>query len=200
MALVNTGLQVSGYANFPLACALWVMAALLALWGARPWLSELWSKAILATDGQPKEREAGLPNAVQSSHTPLTPDTWLSDAMWWAFLRTWRIPEGGIGSLNVGESEKQRFVMLIIREFRQLAFEGKLTIWGWKKGHTLWEEVPQDFWARNQINHIQVARGDHPDEVKAYTEKFWENPDTTAEWSHFKTSKAAIEQMYPSPR
>jgi hypothetical protein len=200
VALVNIGLQVSGYTNFPLACALWVIAALLALWGARPWLYELWPKAILATEGQPKERKEGLPNAPTKSiqvESAIERDVWLRDAVWRAFLLTWYVPEGGIVPLDVGESEKRRFAMLIIGEFRQLAFEGKLPIWGRRKDSSIWEPVPHDFWTRNQINYIQVARADPPEDVKACDEKLLEKPDTSGDWRHFMTSKSVIERLYP---
>jgi hypothetical protein len=90
--------------------------------------------------------------------------------------------------------------MLIIGEFRQLAFDRKLPIWGRRNGSSILEPVPSDFWIRNQINHIQVAGVDHPEEVNACAEKPWEKPDTSGDWRHFMTSKAAIERLYPTPR
>jgi hypothetical protein len=197
MALVNLGLQMSGYTNFFLSCVLWSVAGALALWGARPWLAELWPKTIAATGGQLAKRE---PDS-QSAPTPAVPkferDVWLGDAIWRAYLGIWHIPLGeGILELNVSESEKQRFAMLVIREFRQIAFEGKLPIWGWKGDSTLWEEVPRDFWSKNHIEYIAVATNVPQDEIKAQADNPYKS-DTSQEWHHFMTSKAAIEQLYP---
>jgi len=186
MALVNIGLQVSGYTNFGLACTLWVIAGALALWGARPWIAELWPKPLSATDGQPRKREAGLPNAPTQSirvELAIERDVWLRDAMWWAFLRTWYVPHGGIISLNVGESENQRFATLVTDEFRQLAFEGKLPIWGRRKGLFIWEPIPPDFWAHNHIDYVLVLRADPQEDIKAMPDNPWK-PDTSGGWRH----------------
>jgi hypothetical protein len=199
VALANIGLQVSGYTNLYLACTLWVIAGGLALWGARPWLSELWPKPLLApTVGK---QEPDLPSASTQGTAKLViePDEWLRDAIWRAYIGTWYVPPEGLGQ-NTSESEKQRFVMLIIREFRQRASDGRLPVWGWSKGYTLWEEVPREFWRDNHIDHISVARADHPEDVKARPEQLLMKPDTSADWSHFKTSKAVIERLYPTPR
>jgi hypothetical protein len=101
----------------------------------------------LVTGGQPKKREPDLPSApTQSTKAPATiePDIWLSDAMWRAFLRTDYIPEGGVQTLAIKEPEKQRFVMLIIDEFRQLAFDGKLPI-GEEKTLLIWNRFRVSF-------------------------------------------------------
>ena len=87
--------------------------------------------------------------------------------------------------------------MLIIDEFRQKAFDGEIPIWGRRKDLSILESVPLEFWRFNQINHIQVARVDPPDEVKACAVRPWEKPDTSADWHHFKTCKAVIERLYP---
>jgi hypothetical protein len=199
MALFNIGLQLSGYTNFPLACVLWTIAALLVLWSARSWLSELWPKTLLAEGGQPKEQKSDIPN-VASQTAPLVRDVWLSDAIWRAYLGTWYIPPGdGLQELNVSESEKRRFAMLVIRDFRQIASDGTLPIWGWKGTSTIWEKVPNEFWKNNHIEHIQVATNGPQDEIKAQAENPYEQ-DTSKEWHHFMTSRAAVEQLYPSPQ
>jgi hypothetical protein len=123
-------------------------------------------------------------------------DVWLREAVWRAFLKIWHVPEGGLRP-GISESEKQRFAMLVIGEFRQLASEGKLPIWGRKKDSLIWEPLPRDFWTSNQIDHIAIATAAHPDEVKACSANPLTKPDTSGNWSHFMTSKAAIEQLYP---
>jgi hypothetical protein len=199
MALVNLGLQVSGYTNFGLACVLWAIAAILAFWGVLPWLAGLRLKPVSATSERPPQR-AGHADATpsQGTHAPkVEPDIWLSNAMWRAFLRTDYIPEGGVSNLKITEPEKQRFVMFIIGEFRQRSFDGEIPVWGRKDSSNL-EPVPREFWRRNQIDPIQVARVDPPEEVKACAERPWEKPDTSGDWHHFKTSKAVIERLYPT--
>jgi hypothetical protein len=201
MAFFNTGLQVSGYTNFGLACVLWAGAAILALWGALPWLAGRRLKPVSATNEQPQRDVDQTVSPLQAAHAlKVEPDMWLSNAIWQAFLRTDYIPEGGVSSIEIKEPEKQRFVMLIIGEFRQRAFDGELPIWGRKNGSSILEPVPFDFWRRNQIDHVAVARVDHPEEVKACAVRPWEKTDTSADWHHFKTSKAVIERLYPKPQ
>jgi hypothetical protein len=201
-ALVNVGLTTSGYTNFYLACVLWAIAAALALSIAVPWLAGMWLTPISATNEQPQKMD----QASSSAPSQVVPalevdrDVWLRDAMWRAFLRTWHVPEGAIPALGIKEPETQRFVMLIIDEFRQSALEGKLPIWGRRKGSFIWELVPRDFWTCNHIDHIPVARADPPEEVKARAEKLGAEPDTSADWRHFMTSKAEVEKLYPSPQ
>jgi hypothetical protein len=120
--------------------------------------------------------------------------------MWRAFLRTDYIPEGGVSSLKIKEPEKQRSVMFIIGEFRQRSFDGEVPVWGRRKDSSNLEPVPRDFWMRNQIDPIQVARVDPPEEVTACAERPWEKPDTSEDWHHFKTSKAVIERLFPRPQ
>jgi membrane protein implicated in regulation of membrane protease activity len=198
---VNLGLTVSGYTNFYLACALWAIAVVLALWSMVPWLAGLWLTPLSANE-QPHKMGRDTPAAPSQIAPTLDgePDIWLSNAMWRAFLRTDYIPEGGVSSIEITEPEKQRFVTLIIDEFRQLALDGKLPIWGRGKDPFILEPVPRDFWRRNQIDHVAVARLDHPEEVKACAVRPWDKPDTSADWHHFKTSKAVIERLYPSPQ
>jgi hypothetical protein len=198
VALVNIGLQVSGYTNFGLACVLWAIAAILAFWGLLPWLAGLRFRPVSATSEHPQR--VGYADAApsQSAHAlEVEPDEWLRDAIWRAYIGTWYVPPEGLGQ-NILESEKRRFAMLVIREFRQLASEGKLPIWGWSKGRTLWEEVPREFWRDNQIDHVSAARADLPEDIKARSEQILMKPDASGEWSHFKTSKAVIERLYPS--
>jgi hypothetical protein len=165
------------------------------MWGLWPFVSAFVlqsPKPISASGGQTQKRESILPSAITQS-TPATmadkPDIWLSNAMWRAFLRTDYIPEGGVSSIEITEPEKQRFVMLIIDEFRQLAFDGKLPIWGRGKDPFILGPVPRDFWRRNQIDHVAVSRVDHPEEVKACAVRPWEKPDTSADWHHLRQAK-----------
>jgi hypothetical protein len=167
-----------------------VSPRLLGYWGRGSKVASQPSAAAVVNPGLDKTRD-NQPTCGSK------PDIWLSAAMWRAFLRTDYIPEGGVSSLEITEPEKQRFSMLIIDEFRQLAFDGKLPIWGRGKDHFILETVPRDFWRRNQIDHVAVARVDHPEEVKACAVRPWEKPDTSADWRHFKTSKAVIEKLYP---
>ena len=175
------------------------------IWGVWPFVSARVFRpleTLSATDGQPLKREPDSRNASPPTTAPPTieRDVWLSDAIWRAYLGIWHIPLGeGILELNVSESEKQRFAMLVIRDFRQIAFEGKLPIWGWKGDLTLWEEVPRDFWSKNHIEYIAVATNVPQDEIKAQADNPYKS-DTSQEWHHFMTSKAAIEQLYPGPQ
>jgi hypothetical protein len=170
--------------------------------GAQP----IVSRGLLAHSGLPKGNSHPSVEAVVQSDLDRTRDQsacdnkrdiWLRDAMWWAFLRTWHIPEGGMVPLNAGESENQRFAMLVMDEFRQLSFEGKLPLWGRRNGSFIWEPIPPEFWALNHIDYIAVLSADAPEDIKARAEDPWKKPDTSGDWRHFMTSNAVIEQLYP---
>jgi hypothetical protein len=157
----------------------------------------------LSANEQPHKMGRDTPAAPsQIAPTPKDErDVWLRDAMWRAFLRTWHIPEGGASALRIKESEKQRFSMLIMSEFPQRAFDGEIPIWGRRKGSFIWELIPRSFWFRNEFDHVQVADGVPPEEIKARAvAASKEEPDTSGDWRHFMTSKAVIERLYPSPR
>jgi hypothetical protein len=169
------------------------------IWGLWPFASSFVFQSLSASGGQAQKREPALPSApTQSTKAPLTPecDVWLSEAIWRAYIGTWYVPPEGLGQ-NISESEKQRFAMLVIREFRQRAFDGSLPVWGWRGDTTIWAEAPRDFWTDNQIDYIQVAKPDHPDEIRARADNPLRQPNTSGDWHHFMTSKAVIERLYP---
>jgi hypothetical protein len=180
---------------------------LTAIWGLRPLASARMfqsPKPLSASGWQSQTRDLVSPSIIsQASAAPLKIecDVWLSDAMWRAFLGFWgNIPNDGVLSFKITESEKQRFAMLIIGEFRQRAFDGELPVWGRRKDSSILEPVPRNFWASNQIDHIAVATASHPDEVKACAQNPLAKPDTSGDWHYFMTSKAVIEQLYPSQK
>lgn len=180
----------------------WIMAGLFGLLGTFLLERFLWSRHKLSAQlPSASGGEVSTTIAISANKSPaIERDAWLRDAMWWAFLRTWDVPPGGMVSLNAGESENQRFATLVIDTFRQLAFDGKLPIWGRRKGSFIWEPIPSDFWAHNHIDHILVMRADPQEDIKAMPENPWKKPDTSGDWRHFMTSKVIIEQMYPSPQ
>jgi hypothetical protein len=180
----------------------WIMAGLFGLLGTFLLEHFYWNRrASLAPVAAVSTNGEIATTAIAAQTPPIDePDVWLLDAMWRAFRGTWDVPEGGIVSLNVGESENQRFAMLIIQEFPQLAFDEELPIWGRRKGSFRWEPIPPDFWTHNHIDHILVMSADPQDDIKAMPDNPWEKPDTSGDWRHFKTSKAVIERLYPLPR
>lgn len=196
---------ISSETFYLVAATAFILTAIWALWPFAYSFVFQSPNSLPASGGQTQRREPepALPiTNTQSIKAPLTieRDVWLSDAIWRAYLGIWHIPPGeGLQELNVSESEKRRFAMLVIRDFRQIASEGTLPIWGWKGTSTLWEKVPNEFWKNNHIEYIQVATNGPQDEIKAQAENPYEQ-DTSKDWHHFMTSKAVIEQLYPSPQ
>jgi hypothetical protein len=178
----------------------WTAAAFCVIAAIGVWVSPWLSSRPIENFGREPIVTSRLPSDTASSSTasvpPIERDVWLSNAVWRAYLGIWHIPDGGLLGLNVSESEKQRFAILVIRDFRQMAFEGKIPIWGWRRGSTVWEEVPREFWGENQIDHIPIATADSPEQIMAQADNPWKKPDTSRDWSHFMTSKAVIEQLY----
>jgi len=193
--------QIQQYEGWFWAAAACCVVAAFGVWTqpkVSAWLLA-WPRGL--EDGSQLPPKIVVHNAPDSQpSSDIKRDVWLSDAIWRAYLGAWHIPPGdGLLELNVSESEKRRFAMLVIRDFRQIASEGTLPIWGWKGTSTLWEKVPNEFWKNNHIEYIQVATNGPPDEVKAQAENPYEQ-DISKEWHHFMTSKAVIEQLYPSPQ
>jgi hypothetical protein len=192
--LATTITQYEGW--FWAAAALCLIAAIGI--GAQPMVTaRLFPHSSSGSEPAPKPPPIVPEARDRSPSSDIKRDVWLRDAIWRAYIGIWYVPQEGLGP-NISESEKQRFVMLVIREFRQHAFEGRLPIWGWRKGSNIWDEVPKKFWGDNQIDFIQVAKPDHPEDIKACANNPLKQPNASAEWSHFKTSRAVIERLYPS--
>jgi hypothetical protein len=177
----------------------WTAAAFCVIAAIGVWAEPMVSVWLGRAKPQPSLDAAVYPSTQSAKSLPIEYDVWLRDAIWRAYIGIWYVPPEGLGQ-NISESEKQRFAMLIIREFRQLAFDGKLPIWGRRKNSTIWQEVPQGFWSDNQIDYIRIAAGDAPDQVMAKADNPWKKPDTSGDWHHFMTSKVVIERLYPGPQ
>ncbi|CAN5168518.1 hypothetical protein BH09MYX1_BH09MYX1_67400 [soil metagenome] len=120
-------------------------------------------------------------------------DAWLSDAIWRAYLGKWERPDRDSGSAGVGELAAQRLHDIVVGEIRQRAFEGKLPIWGKRKGSSLWEPVPAEFWKANRVNYLTILH-EKPEKILLERDRTSARND---EWEELMTSKKVVEDLWP---
>jgi hypothetical protein len=80
------------------AWAHWIMAGLFGLLGTFLLERFLWNRhKLLAQLPAVSGGEVSTTIAISENTSPaIERDVWLRDAMWWAFLRTWDVPPGGM--------------------------------------------------------------------------------------------------------
>jgi hypothetical protein len=146
---------------------------------------------------RPGKRNAGAPTAdvIYPPTVKLTfeRDVWLADAIWRAFLGTWDLPSHEERAPE-GESENQRFYDLATKEFRQVAFDGRLPTWAKRRNSDLWELVPKEFWKDYRISYLNVIR---EDPTKLSVEKEG-SLRTSNEWREFMTSRSTVDTLWPA--
>ena len=120
-------------------------------------------------------------------------DVWLADAIWRAHLGRWERPDRDLSGPGVGLDAAQRLHDIVVGEIRQFAFEGKLPVWGKRRGSTLWEPVPKEFWKDNRVNYLTIMRDD-PASILIEGIPRHERND---EWQELMTSWQSVEYLWP---
>ena len=120
-------------------------------------------------------------------------DVWLADAIWRAHLGKWGRPDRDLSGPGVGLDAAQMLHDIIVGEVRQFAFEGKLPVWGKRRGSTLWESVPKEFWKDNRVNYLTIIRDD-PALILIEGIPRHERND---EWQELMTSWQSVEYLWP---
>ena len=109
------------------------------------------------------EEKASLqfsPNDSSGDIGAYTRDVPLYDAVCRMFLGRWEKIPIVDGRLDLTQNGFQAVRDLIDR-VRQLAFDGRLPIWGKKQGHlSLWEKPVPSFWKNYHIDYSSFAKGD----------------------------------------
>jgi hypothetical protein len=92
--------------------------------------------------------------------TPVHRDVWLYDAICRIFLGRWEKIPIKDGQLDLSANGFEA-IHDLIEQVRQLAFDGRLPIWGKTQGYSaLWEKSPPAFWKDNQIHYLSFTDGD----------------------------------------
>jgi hypothetical protein len=110
---------------------------------------------------QPARPAPAPEKKVRAGQNRATRDVWLYDAICRIFLGRWdKIPLKH-GKLDVDSAGYPVLHDLITQHIRQLAFEGRLPIWGKKQGfRALWEQAPPAFWKTHQIDYDSFLEAD----------------------------------------
>jgi hypothetical protein len=126
-------------------------------------------------------------------------DVWLLDAIGRAFLGRWeRITVEMFGD-GVGQESANRLGDLVLNQMRQLAYDGKIRIWGKRFSTDVWREIPPTFWADHQLDWFGFLKGT-PEEFKTTVTVSWaiDNSKVSETWSELMTSRAQVEQLWPN--
>jgi len=150
-------------------------------------------KCYLWVDSQGKFRASTSSPSKDKIVRKIDRDVWLADAIWRAYLGKWERPDHDLNGPGVGEESAQRLHDIVVNEIRQFAFEGKLPIWGKRRGSSLWEPVPKEFWKDNRVNYLTIIHDDPTKILVEGTERFARND----EWQELMTSWQRVEYLWP---
>jgi|GEM_PF-4790555 hypothetical protein len=132
------------------------------------------------------------------------PDISLYDALWAGYLKTWNKPTHDPDRNAVTEPWPGYWdgFYAFVAEVRQIAFDGKLPIWG-RQGTTLSialmspslrKPIPKEFWEHNTIDLLELL---HNDPAKLATSPILRRGNASEGWSDLWTNKAAVERLWP---
>jgi hypothetical protein len=155
----------------------WLIVTILVIWFVRQWWKKRTIAPILQVNGPIKAER----------------DVSLFDAIWYLHLGKWEKPPIEEYS-NAGPAYLDKLAEIIHKEIRQLAYEGKLTVWGKISENDIWQVVPQEHWKDNRLDWFSFLRG------KPEGLTFMKNdlqPNNT-KWIDLKTSKVEIEGLWPT--
>jgi hypothetical protein len=99
------------------------------------------------------------------------------------------------------EMEKKRFYHTA-NQIRQHAFDGTLPIWGRRKGSSLFERVPREFWQNHAIESSYSLASKDNRELWVYVTHPLVIGEVinarTMAWEDFMTSNEVIERLWPA--
>lgn len=135
----------------------------------------------------PKRKKAD----AAAQDVPLPEDeVFLSDAVIWSQCGSWR--EFWLPPTDANSSQR-------IDEFRSMAAEGKLTIWGQKDGDTAWTAIDPAHWKKNGFDPLSFLAGRENVYSEARPAKSKaKSPPPPIRYSGLKVSKAEVEALWNS--
>ncbi|SNT49710.1 protein of unknown function [Tardiphaga sp. OK246] len=120
-------------------------------------------------------------------------DVWLADAIARAFRGEWKRVNVDLTGPGIGVGESQRLYDLVTNDIRQLAYDGKLPVWGKRHNSDLWEPIDREFWKDNQVNYMSIIE-DHPAKIRVQRAADHKRND---EWESLMTSWQMVEYLWP---
>lgn len=126
--------------------------------------------------------------------TAIERDVWLHDAICRAALGRWERIEIDPFATGMGQENLDRLSDVVMEEIPQLAFDGKLPIWGKEGGRGIWKPIPREFWEFNGIDWFSLIRGD-PEKLKTEPKQ---STRSRPFWAGLMTSRTITEELWPT--
>lgn len=190
-------------ANAPVQPLQWTFALLMAtiLYGILLW--RVWDvrnvhHKDLSIQTKPQS-SFGLKVYSATAASPPERDVWLLDAIWRAHLGVWEKPNE-VAREAYDEGFWNRLGVLIHEDIRQLAFDGKLPIWGKLNSTSLWTKIPNEFWDNHGVDWFEFRKG-VPENLVTHVYGLGSLPpahQVGGTYVALMTSKSAVDTIWPN--
>jgi hypothetical protein len=126
---------------------------------------------------------------------PIRRDTSLRNAVCYAVHGKWPEPKQFPPLTTTGLPQR---VSDVLARLRQLAFDGRVTLWGRETLNdlTVMEEIPAEFWREHQIDLLKISVSDAPNDSRTEIASGSDNSTYYA----LEANKEQIESEWPKPR
>jgi phosphate/sulfate permease len=160
--------------------AVWVLAASgAATFGAV--LFKLWW-AVPADMSAESERCLEDLRKTLATHNSAEPDALVEEAIGYILLHEW----------NSSYPSNLEAEILILQKLRELAFQGKIEIWGRLSAFALHKIVPREIWETAGVDLERFWQADQP----VQTEKLWDEVNKPYRYINLKVVRAQIEREW----
>lgn len=119
-------------------------------------------------------------------------DVWVFDAVCRMYFGKWEVMKFDSSSAGIGQENSDRLYDLAVKEFRQLAYDGKIPVWGKRNSQDVWRLIPPSHWRNHSLDWMRFlsALEGHPDAVMSAPAGNGSHRDV---WIQLMTSKADVE-------
>jgi hypothetical protein len=137
------------------------------------------------------------PRVVKDSPREAARDVLLVDAIGRAFCGKWERVDWNTPGL--GQAESDRLGELVMHQVRQLAYEGKLPLWGKKFATDIWRPIPPEFWKDHTLDWFGFLKG-RPEGfgTAIVLARPGDGSNMQEQWSELMTSRARVEDIWPA--
>jgi hypothetical protein len=133
-------------------------------------------------------QDTPLPLRAAAASAEPTRDTWVQDAMMFALNGKWPLPDDKLRGAQADQAMK------VLQKMRELAGEGRMTIWGKETDLHLPVQISADFWVENQINYMTAVFED-PDKADTESATAFQ---THKSYKSLQVSRQQIEALWPT--
>jgi hypothetical protein len=154
-----------------------------------------------STDVRPRKRDdsSPSPDVIYPPTVTVTfnRDVLLADAI----LKVFRAYLQKIGARWEPRSVFLRESVLVLKEFRQAALDGRLPIWAKRRDSlsNVWEAIPKGYWKRYQISFPYLGWTQNPDPTELTVEKEgkFRSDGDRSDWLEPMTSSSVVDALWP---